>query len=491
MRHMVYSVVDRTDVRVDSGQLQPSVRALRETIGIKLRERYLHLNLKQLRPEWYTLICKATLLDPRFKDFRFFKCQQYAADQTTFARSPLSERLYQDSVKMVREDMVTLLTNLVHHQDEHTPRLASLWNILRAIRTPVGARNQISGDVLVGGNVYGRGMNNSMPFGMLPSESGIQSNSILGTPTGVGMTVEEEDLLCMMGVSKKRKISGMAPVYSGITEDDPFRGAAMLDSVDAVSERRRRIELTCQDELDRYIQTEIPCPPSEVLNTNILRWWCNNSESFPLLSILARRAHSIRTSVSGQARALEVYQGMFCKERRLISPGLVDTVMFLYVNGILSTWTPDDIFNTGLPPTAASVASRACSSDYNTQTVSASGRHQEPGYGPSAMHDMETVINNNNLKAMVAMLNNNRNTNNMNESSGDYTEDFRHLKALRSESSNVGDGGMTDADHAEAAHELIQRHHEVMRGAVVHPDVMMPSLPSLPSDPFHLGDSMS
>ena len=78
---------------------------------------------------------------------------------------------------------------------------------------------------------------------------------------------------------------------------------------------------------------------------NALEWWDRNDLIFPVLSVLARRYLTIRSNVACQEKLVKVLSVLHSKERRNMSPGLIDSVVFLYVNGILDSRVPEDLYH--------------------------------------------------------------------------------------------------------------------------------------------------
>ena len=329
MRHSVYSVTEQTEIKIDSSHLLPSVKNMRETIRCYLYSYYLNRDMKIHRKDTYELLCKATLLDPRTKDFRFFKSSEFLTNALTMTRSLAADSLHADAVALVKEEMVRELTDIVH-RDDISSSILSLWNILRSIRAPI----PMSRPVLHGG-------------GSLPDHTVLER----------GKTIEDDDLLNMIGggggggahssTGSGRKRKSLNHMNGNIQKMSFEDFPPLSNTPEAMMERRRRIDIICQDELERYISTDVPCSPAEILHLDMLTWWARNAELFPVMSLLSRRYAAINTVAANSTKVKKVLNELYRKDRGLMSRGLSDSVIFLYFNGILSTSVPDDMIMTG------------------------------------------------------------------------------------------------------------------------------------------------
>jgi len=289
----------------DQSQYQAVVEA-RHTLSSSLKERYLGPSMKLERRGQYECMCKSTLLDPRTKDFLFFVSSEMALQVQTGVdshmdkrrRSQTAQALYEDAALLVLAEMVYDVTEMVSQDErgEAFPALQKpvLLNVLRSVRYP----------------------NRAMEHHLLKTQeihSGFDPS--------------------LAAAGHKRKAPG-----------GPEGGPSPMDSDD---DRRRRIEAACRAELSRYCGCEPPCAASEISKTDSLAWWARNEETYPILAQVARRYVAIRSMVAANDKVLRIATALHGKERRNMSPGLVDAIVFLFMNGTLDTTIPDDLMNSG------------------------------------------------------------------------------------------------------------------------------------------------
>ena len=294
--YSVFSWREGAEVRMDSSQLSAPVRAMKEVICHLLRSAYLSPTMKSERHVFYDVLCKATLLDPRTKDFKFFTSLGLAGEKSG-QRSPAAEEMYVRGVRSVHDEMLRELAEFMFHE-ERVPAVMSLWTILRNIKQPL----------------------------MRPSLDNY------GGPSGG----DDDDVIRMMGGKKRRATA--------------LRDNVMALDPEVMQQRQRRMEEACLHELNAYLALEKPCADQDIGSFEILQWWNKNFESFPILAQLARRYCGIRTNAVNLARMQEVFAKLHARERGMLSPGLVDAIVFLFVNGFLNTTVPDDVFERNVDP---------------------------------------------------------------------------------------------------------------------------------------------
>lgn len=303
-RHAVIGV-DGSETKLESGQLQAPVRAFREELASSLRQKYLSQALKQSAPALYESMLRATLLDPRTKEFSFFLCAGFAPDDSR-RRSSSAQTLFADARNLVLYEMQLDLSELVMLDEQQAllssllrPSLVNMIHSVRSTSTQAAAAVSIDAEAK-------------------------------------SAAVEEDTLLLMMGVSKKRKMS------SGVAVSAIVPGAVEL-SAEEIAARQRRIQTLCEEELDRYIAVDTPWSPSEIRKVDSLQWWANHEDNFPITAYIARRHLALRSNFCARERVVHVARQLHGKERGSLSPGLVDALVFLYINGILDNTVPDDL----------------------------------------------------------------------------------------------------------------------------------------------------
>ena len=365
-RYRVYRAETQSDVERESAQLHPAVQAMKEVVCHSLRTAFLHPLLKVERPIFYSMLCKATLLDPRTKDFCFFQSVGLSKDPNTImTRSQIAEEMYVTAVSSVLQEMVKELSEFVQ-RDDHVPSILALWNVLRSVKYPESRTHQGGGGIHIG----------SSNSGISHQEDNIEAlQKFMTSESGAGGGLTHLHGMPGNGVDQEEAMALLYPPQSGagnVTANPAFsiavgtvlnnntgnnrkrksgsifsRDQSLPMDVESVQQRQKRIEEKCQDELNLYLQAPPPCPLHDFMTFDPLEWWSKNCEVYPILSQLARRYSAIRTNSVNLNKLQEVFHKLHSRERGMLSPGLVDAVVFLFVNGFLSNSTPEDAFNTG------------------------------------------------------------------------------------------------------------------------------------------------
>eukprot|EP01041_Mallomonas_annulata_P006276 gene6276-12711_t len=318
---LVYSC-ESTDIMSQEGTAEgfQSVLDVRRLVTSCLKSFFLGNEMKSERRAMYDCMCKATLLDPRTKDFTFFLSSGLGSGPVPGGeglldkrrRSVASHGLFEDAINLVLSEMMFDLNDMVSMDERGefsmgTQRPA-LLNVIRSIR--FSTNRAVEHHLMK--------MTVNIPLeGM--SEYG-------GSGDFVG---------------QKRKAN--LPSEAQLSNNNNNNPNAM----DPEEDRRRRIEATCKEELGRYCACESPCTAADIPKTDSLQWWARYEETYPILSQLARRYSALRGMASSNEKLQKIVAALHDRDRRCISPGLVDAIVFLYVNGTLDTSTPDDLMNSG------------------------------------------------------------------------------------------------------------------------------------------------
>ena len=84
------------------------------------------------------------------------------------------------------------------------------------------------------------------------------------------------------------------------------------------------------DELERYMKTHFSAEQCRDDGKALLKFWRNQSSTFPLLSMLARAVLCIPASSASSERAFSTAGRVLEARRNRLNPGTVDSILFLH-----------------------------------------------------------------------------------------------------------------------------------------------------------------
>ena len=278
----VFSVRHGRVISIPSHSLSQPIIAFQSSVIGLLRESYLTDSLMMTHPRQYEVICVSTLLDPRTKDFGFFRS------------SSVSYPPYIDYPALYFQDARSF--------------------ILTELRTEMCSLLESCFEESDGGG---------FPPDSLSSATTTRAEAVGSTSSSF---FDDSG-----GATAIRAILGKVVRDSG--------GKSSLRPTSLAL--RRCIEEHCRNELLRYENEPMICLPHQIRHYDPLTYWASQSEQYPILSRVARRFMSIRM-IPSSLGLKGLTDRVFSKNcRKTMCPVLFEAVAFLHLNGILDYQFPD------------------------------------------------------------------------------------------------------------------------------------------------------
>ena len=160
---------------------------------------------------------------------------------------------------------------------------------------------------------------------------------------------DEEALMWNKGIGMKRKAETVTAAVATPARGEvmgplmlriPGAGVSALGQADTLASR---IKAACEKELHLWdIQQS-----KDDLGINPLIWF-NSFEAmaeskYPILRRIARRYLGIKSNAAFQERIFSIAGKLYGKDRNRLSPGIVDAIIFLFINVELATFMPKKI----------------------------------------------------------------------------------------------------------------------------------------------------
>lgn len=286
----VYSVIDKSVVMIPTTSLCPPVSMFMSNLIRLLRKFYLSDSLKRTQPELYQYLCIATYVDPRTKNFHFFRdVEVLSADYHTLYHRDAKSYVLNE----IRNEICSLLETYLS-ESHHTAAYRALMKCENsAVRSVLdGILKMISFDSCVEGSLHSS---------LDTDDFGLSSTSSL-----------ENTQEC---------------VFSGVLFD------LLQDRVKS-SQLRECIDEYCRVELLRYENEPMFCLPNQIRDSKPCDYWSKNHVTYPILSRVARRFMSLKMDLgrcsSNKLRDLTVR--IYGKNRKPMCPILFDAIIFLHMN---------------------------------------------------------------------------------------------------------------------------------------------------------------
>ena len=266
-----------------------------------VQKEFLSLNLKTRNLEEYSLMCKATFVDPRTKNFKFFRseaCQVYLQD----INNSFPNVCKADAKAMILQDLQEELCALI--QD------LFLGNLHR-------------GDRLFG-----------LVYSIVKS-----AGVVFPVVTTPYPGPQRHTRRAVFDSGKKRKADG-----TGDTADSSSSPESTAPSSTEVvtAALNTKVDMYCRFEIEIYEDAEMICLPHQIRQHDALAYWAQNAYKFPILSQLARRLLCLR-NVSVTDRVCSVSSRLHRRKRELIPLALADAITFLHLNGVIHSTTPESL----------------------------------------------------------------------------------------------------------------------------------------------------
>jgi hypothetical protein len=282
----VFSVVHGKLLSVPTRSLSQAILSFQSSVVSLLRESYLTDSLMTSHPRQYELLCLTTFLDPRTKDFKFFRSSN--ACFPPYVNYPA-----------------------LYHQDAKS-------FLLTELRAEICCLLEL---------YLGSPLDLSSPATSASASTTISSSS---SPPSSSLTAssfsEDSAEVCAVLERLIRESGGIS------TSSKKLNSCAL----------RKCIDEYCRQELYRYEGESPICPPHQIRHHDPLTHWLTHSQRYPILSRVARRLMSIRMAPPSSLELKDLTDRVLSKShRKPMCSVLFEAVIFLHLNGILDYQFPD------------------------------------------------------------------------------------------------------------------------------------------------------
>lgn len=311
----VYSLDSGNKHYVPLSDMCPGIKQWILNFTSLIQDNFLSMKLKTTNYIKYCTMCRATFLDPRTKNFKFFRSEAFQS-VAGGARAGFPSAYKNDAKAFVFVDMKEELSALV--QDLFLGNLHpedKVYGLVYNIVSSAGIVVNVS----------------TAPY---PGPQRHTRSAFFGK--AVKRSLDESQGAGEQGGQESKGDESTPPT----TESSSSFLTASLNA---------KIDTYCRYEMEVYEDEEMICLPHQIRQHDALAYWAQNAYKFPILSQLARRVLCLR-NVSVTNRINSAASRLHRRERNFVSLALVDAVTFLHLNGVIESYAPDESI---VPPSSS------------------------------------------------------------------------------------------------------------------------------------------
>lgn len=315
----VYSTEDGEKHHVSIVRMCRGIKDWVTNFTALVRSEFLSMKLKSVNKAKYEMMCKATYIDPRTKNFKFFRSEAYqVATSKGGSHSGFPEVYKSDAKTLVlmdmREELCALIQDLflgnLHPEDRI---YALVFNIVSSAGIVVSVP--------------------TVPYVGPQRQTARASYNFGGKRKWNDWEGREKEVEAQSPPSDTVSAQQGSKIASPASTSSPVQVTELLSS---------KIDLYCRYEMKLYEEEDMICMPHQIRQHDALLYWTQNTFKFPILSQLSHRLLCLR-NISVSDRICSASSRLHRRQRHFDSLALADAITFLHLNGVIASSPPPDV----------------------------------------------------------------------------------------------------------------------------------------------------